>query len=136
MTDKEKIMQYLDFKGVSKNKFYRKTGLSVGFLDSGSSLGVDKLKIIIDNYPDLNLFYILGEEENMIVENKIKLSNKNTGTISGNNIIGNKIKSNEVHISISNTDISKLIDSHKDLVETLKVSQNQVNILLEMLKNK
>src|SRR5690606_4170217 len=69
MTDKEKILKYLDYKGISKNKFYTQTGLSVGFLDSGSSLGVDKLKIIIDNYHDFNLeWFIYGRGE--IVKNE------------------------------------------------------------------
>lgn len=64
MTDKEKIKYYLEKKGISKNKFYTQTGLSVGFLDSGNSLGVDKAKVIINTYPDLNLdWLVLGEGE-------------------------------------------------------------------------
>lgn len=55
MNDKEKITQFIEAKGISKNKFYKETGLSNGFLASGSSLGTDKLKIIIDTYPDFNL---------------------------------------------------------------------------------
>ncbi|MGG5617001.1 S24 family peptidase [Myroides odoratimimus] len=66
MTDKEKILQYLDYKGISKNKFYVKTGLSVGFLDKGNSLGLDKLKIIIDNYPDLNIDWLLHDRGEMV----------------------------------------------------------------------
>lgn len=66
MTDKEKILHYLDHKGISKNKFYQKTGLSVGFLDSGSSLGVDKLKVIIDNYHDLNLEWFFDDNSPML----------------------------------------------------------------------
>lgn len=62
-TDKEVILKYLDNKGLSKNSFYNKTGLSVGFLDKGSSLGVDKLKIILDNYHDFNPMWLLGDEE-------------------------------------------------------------------------
>ncbi|EKB61438.1 hypothetical protein [Bergeyella zoohelcum] len=70
MTDKEKIIYYLDYKGISKNKFYKKTGFSTGFLDKGSSLGVDNLRIIIDNYPDLSLrWFVMGEGE-MIVDEK------------------------------------------------------------------
>ena len=66
MTDKEKILQYLEYKGISKNKFYVKTGLSVGFLDKGNSLGLDKLKIIIDNYPDLNIDWLLHDRGEMV----------------------------------------------------------------------
>lgn len=66
MTDKEKIIQYLNYKGISKNKFYTKTGLSIGFLDSGSSLGVDKLRLIIDNYHDFNLDWLITGKGSMI----------------------------------------------------------------------
>lgn len=62
MSDKDRIKKYLEYKGVSKNKFYTQTGLSIGFLDSGSSLGVDKARIIINTYPDINInWLILGE---------------------------------------------------------------------------
>ncbi|MBE7649182.1 hypothetical protein G1L22_12895 [Tenacibaculum finnmarkense] len=66
MTDKEKIVKYLNFKGISKNKFYNKTGFSVGFLDSGNSLGVDKLRKIIDNYHDFNPEWLLSEGKEML----------------------------------------------------------------------
>ncbi len=66
MTDKEKLIHYLQEKGISKNKFYEKTGLSVGFLNSGSSLGVDKLRIIKNYYPDLNINWLVCDEGHMI----------------------------------------------------------------------
>ncbi|MCY4781723.1 hypothetical protein ORI89_18880 [Sphingobacterium sp. UT-1RO-CII-1] len=69
MNDKKKIIKYLNQKGISKNKFYLTTGLSVGFLDSGNSLGVDKLRMIIDKYHDLNPMWFLKENEPMILEN-------------------------------------------------------------------
>lgn len=59
MSDKERIKQYLEYKGISKNKFYSQTGLSIGFLDSGSSLGVDKARIIINKYPDISLNWLI-----------------------------------------------------------------------------
>jgi len=68
MTDKQKIVKYLEFKGVSKNKFYLKTGLSTGFLDKGSSLGVDKLRTIIDNYQDFNPNWLLLNEKMVLPE--------------------------------------------------------------------
>ena len=72
MTDKQKILQYLDNKGISKNRFYVKTGLSTGFLDKGSSLGLDKLKIIIDNYPDLSVEWLLHDKGPMILNDDKK----------------------------------------------------------------
>lgn len=66
MTDKEKIKKYLDSKGISKNKFYNQTGLSIGFLDSGKSVGLDKVRIIINAYPDLNIQWLLTGSGDMI----------------------------------------------------------------------
>lgn len=66
MTEKARIKQFLEYKGISKNKFYVQTGLSVGFLDSGNSLVVDKLKKIINTYPDMNLEWVVTGEGSMI----------------------------------------------------------------------
>ena len=72
MTDKQKILEYLKYKGVSKNKFYIRTGLSVGFLDSGKSLGVDKLREILDIYHDLNpAWFLRGDEPMLRPENEV-----------------------------------------------------------------
>lgn len=72
MTDKQKILECLKYKGISKNKFYLKTGLSVGFLDSGKSLGVDKLREILDIYHDLNpAWFLPGDAPMLISDNEL-----------------------------------------------------------------
>lgn len=66
MGEKDKIKQFLDYKGISKNKFYSQTGLSIGFLDSGKSLGVDKMRIIINTYPELNIEWLVLDRGPML----------------------------------------------------------------------
>lgn len=66
MGEKDKIKQYLDYKGISKNKFYSLTGLSMGFLDSGTSMGADKVKIIINKFPDININWLVLDRGEMI----------------------------------------------------------------------
>lgn len=66
MTEKDKIKQYLEYKNISKYKFYQQTGLSAGFLDSGCSIGVDKARIIINTYPDINLSWLIMGEGPML----------------------------------------------------------------------
>ena len=44
-----------------------KRGLSVGFLDSGKSLGVDKLREILDIYHDLNPAWFLPGNGSMLL---------------------------------------------------------------------
>ena len=55
-----------------------------------------------------------------------------------NSVIGNNITNNKgnVIISFSNEDISKIIEQHKELTERLKTSQEQISVLLEIIKNK
>lgn len=118
MTDKQKIIKYLDFKGISKNKFYLKTGLSVGFLDSGSSLGVDKLRLIIDNYHDLNADWILTGKGSML---KKDLNDNEMQFKSG-------LKSSD---DVAN-DYNKINDFQ---IEKLKQEIEQKNIFLISLQN-
>ncbi len=70
MTDKEKLLQYIDYKGINKNQFYVKTGLSKKFLDSGKSLGVDKLRVIANNYTDLSLDWMVLNKGEMLKSEK------------------------------------------------------------------
>ena len=86
MNTKEKILQYLDFKGISQGKFCRKIGVSNGFLSSGKHIGSEKLKAIRDNYVDLNMDWLIYDEgemirsENVVNEQELvydKLSNDN-----------------------------------------------------------
>lgn len=60
---KERILQFLDYKGIRKNKFYLETGLSNGFLDKVNDIGVSKLEQILKTYPEINPeFMIFGTE--------------------------------------------------------------------------
>lgn len=74
MTTKEKIVQYLEFKGLGKRDFYRTTGFSNGFLDSGKHIGSDNLKIIIDNYSDLSLDWLVLDTGEMIKTKNAEIS--------------------------------------------------------------
>lgn len=68
MGAKEKILKYLEFKGVSQGKFCRQISVSNGFLASGVHIGSDKLKDIRDNYMDLNMDWLIYDEGEMVLE--------------------------------------------------------------------
>ena len=63
MTDKEKLLEFLTKSDISKKNFYERTGFSQGFLNSGKSMGVDKLKVIIDAYPRFNYRSLLFDKK-------------------------------------------------------------------------
>ncbi len=65
-TTRDRILQYIEYKGSNKSQFYVKTGLSNGFLDKTTNPGTDKLDKILTAYPDLNLYWLVtgkGEKE-------------------------------------------------------------------------
>jgi len=68
MSHKEKVLQYLDAKGVTPNKFCITCGFSNGFLGSGKYFGTDKLTIILDNYQDLSLEWLLFGKGEMLLQ--------------------------------------------------------------------
>ena len=95
MDEKEKIKQYLNSKGVSKNSFYQKTGFAVGFLDSGKSLGADKLETIIDNYPDLSLEWLVLGKGDMI--KPATITNGSGVVLAGDNNTNNNIDNRQYY---------------------------------------
>lgn len=59
-------MQYLEYKAITKYKFYQKTGISNGFLDKKGAIGSDKCEIIISYFPDLNPEWLLTGKGEML----------------------------------------------------------------------
>lgn len=71
MNAKERMLKYLNAKGVTQYNFSKETGLSNGFLKSGSSISSDNLELISKIYIDLNLIWVItGNGEMVIGETK------------------------------------------------------------------
>ena len=61
-TTKERILQYIDYKGISKQTFFKETGLKRGFLDADklhTSIPDTFIATIIATYPEINLNWLL-----------------------------------------------------------------------------
>ncbi len=72
----ERILHFVDYKGLTKSKFYKETNLSNGFLDKNRDFGVSKLVNILKTYPELNPNWVLMGQKPMIKirenSNKVK----------------------------------------------------------------
>lgn len=67
-TQKERIIQFIEYKGISKNKFYIETGISNGVLDKKSGLSMDTIEKFYSTYPDINPEWLLTGEGEMLKE--------------------------------------------------------------------
>ena len=67
MTVKERIMQFLEYSGISVNKFERTAGLSVGYLRQlRKEPSREKIKSIIFAFPQINETWLLTGEGEML----------------------------------------------------------------------
>lgn len=65
-TIKERILQFIEYKGITKNKFYKETGISNGVLDKKGGLSMETVEKFYSTYPEINEKWILTGEGNMI----------------------------------------------------------------------
>ena len=63
----------IEYQGDTKYKFYKKTGLSNGFLDKNRNIGSDKCEIISVYYPNLSLEWLITGKGDMEKPNMQKL---------------------------------------------------------------
>ena len=72
-TQKDRILQFIEYKGISKNKFYNETGISNGILDKKSGLSMDTIEKFYSTYPEINPEWLLTGKGEML-----KSGNTNT----------------------------------------------------------
>jgi hypothetical protein len=79
-TTKERIIQFIDFKGISITNFLKETGIKRGFLDTDklkSSVSDIFLTMIIETYLELNLEWLITGKGEMLRENTLQSDDVN-----------------------------------------------------------
>lgn len=72
MAVKERLIEYIKFKGMSSREFCRSIGVSETYVNSmRSSIQPDKIKIIMNKYTDLSMRWLFTGEGEMIVNNTV-----------------------------------------------------------------
>ncbi|MDR2223600.1 MAG: peptidase S24 [Flavobacteriaceae bacterium] len=81
----ERIIQYIDLKGLTNSSFEKKTGLSNGYIGTqfkrNADLGEGVLNKILDNCLDINPEWLLTGKGSMLKPNSLQLIDKNRKTI-------------------------------------------------------
>lgn len=70
----ERLRQFVDYKKISKYQFYKKTGLANGYLDRNGSIGSDKCEIIIEQYPEIRLEWLVLGKGAMLHDEDVQLA--------------------------------------------------------------
>lgn len=75
MAARERLIQFIDFKKISKNKFYLNCGLPNGAFTTVKSIGSENLEKISSAFPELNMDWVItgrGEMQYQISNQKKK----------------------------------------------------------------
>ena len=56
---KKNILQYIDYKGISKYKFYQETGITRGVLDQNNGMSEENTARFIAQYPEVSTDWLL-----------------------------------------------------------------------------
>lgn len=67
---KERILQYLDSKGITKYEFYKNTGISNGILSQKNGLSEENQLRFLSYYTDINPTWLLTGKGEMLVGGK------------------------------------------------------------------
>ncbi len=108
-TQKERIIEFLQLKGISKNQFYLRTGIANGTLDKKSGITGDTISKIYQSYPEISLEWLIAEEGDML-KSKFSLHHSIADIKAQYAVIANVDAS-----SISDTEIVN-IESPSDLI--------------------
>src|SRR5690554_2385314 len=68
----DRILKIIELEGINKSQFYKKTGLSNGFLDKVKDVGVSKIEDILKSYPKINPEWLLTGKGNMLRSSESK----------------------------------------------------------------
>ena len=137
-TVKERLIEYLKYKRVSKSEFGRRIGVSSSYVDSiRKSIDKDKLLSIAESFPDLNqqwLLYGIGE----MLNSGQAITNESGVLINGDNI--NSPINNRQHNSDSpdvlRAQIELLTERIREKDAQIAEKDAQINSLLDILKSK
>jgi phage repressor protein C with HTH and peptisase S24 domain len=66
----ERILKYLEYKGITKYKFCKDLGLSNGFLEKPREISTDKYANILVYFPDISPAWLLTGEGEMLKKQK------------------------------------------------------------------
>jgi len=66
----DRILKIIEIKDLNKSQFYKKTGLSNGFLDKVKDIGASKIEYILNSFPDVNAEWLITGQGSMFKDHQ------------------------------------------------------------------
>lgn len=137
-TFKERILQYLEIKGITKYEFYQKTGVSNGTLSQNGGLGEENILKFISYYRDISSdWFLFGKgdifhkTEEKPPEN-IQINNRQCRTVQ-NNFAKNSASEPPAEYGNSQLTIQSLHNTIEAQQHTIEAQQRTINTQQELI---
>lgn len=125
-TVKQRLIDFLRFEKIGQNSFEKRVGWSNGYISNiKSSIGSDKLALVSNEYPLLNLEWLLTGKGEMIKKN-----NQQVGNIENSTAIGVNVNGNNNSFKIAEADILQTMRGYQ---ETISSQQKQIEELTSII---
>lgn len=111
-----RMLKYLDYKGISKYKFYKDTKLSNGFLDKNRNIGSDKCAIISNSYPEINIEWVITGKGKMLKTDHE--NNEKTAVVPLTDSVQIQKKINSLELKVKR--LEALNESYREEINELK----------------
>lgn len=127
---KQRILNYIDLKGISKYKFYQSTGITRGVLDKESGISEENIAKFIAYDNNVNLEWLLLGKGNIYKTKNIEVTNDSDVS---KNVSENPLKQNiknKLTNDLYTNDLKAVIQEQRNIITDLK---EQINLLKENL---
>jgi hypothetical protein len=113
---KQRILKYVDFKGISKRTFYAQSSISRGTLESNTGITEDTLAKCISTFPEINICWLITGKGEMVGKPQNEPSIYSTSP-PGADLLAEKDKRIE--------DLYKIIETQAKLIKNLESSEKK-----------
>lgn len=120
---KQNILYFIEYKGISKYRFYQKTGITRGILDQDNGMSEENTTKFLAYFPEVSPEWLLTGRGDMLRQTK---SDTQTGDINNSNIIGSNVNGSGISINATPT----------ELLDVIKKQQEHIDKLLNIIDNK
>ena len=121
-TTKHRILQYIDYKCISKQTFFKETGLKRGFLDADkleTSIPDTFIATIIAIYPEINLTWLITGNGEMLNNNQSQVKTQTNAEI-GNTAIIAELKERITELKERVSDLKDMIAAKDELIAIMR----------------
>jgi hypothetical protein len=135
MEVKDRVYEFVKFKGITMKKFEEICGLSNGYVSSmRHNFGKDKLTIVLTKFPELSREWLLFGDGEMLKSGNFS---QNQEKVTQNNENGDNIQGQNVTVqSNTQSNVDDFLAIIKQQANQITKSQEQIDRLISIIEKK